>query len=448
MKITGELLNEVLGDRSLASDFVANGISIDSRTLKPGNMFIAINRGHEFVGNALNSGASSAVIDDIRYAVTGRTILVENTTEFLKRIGRTVKNRVSPSKLIAITGSVGKTTTKTWLNSILSRRFNSFCGIGNYNTIYGVPISLSLLEPDIEFGIFEMGSNHPGEISELSRYLEPDIGVTTNIYESHIGNFGSKASLAKEKISIVDGIKPGGTLIYDGDSEFRTDIENAAIAKRLRGVSVGFSRNCDFSVSCGRGNVTLNTPVGTVEYSLQFSGKHYAYMSAIVVAILYSVGLNVHEYIPFLKDLTLLDGRGSIKKFEYNGKVFDVIDDSYNASPSAMFSSLDVFKSMPAKSKIAVIGQMGELGDYSEYYHGLVAEKFGSSDLDTVFFIGDENLWNTIRRHVTATCFDVLNDTSIGKILESVDDGSIILLKGSHSVGLNKILKYLKCSIV
>lgn len=448
MKITGELLNEVLGDHSLASDFVANGISIDSRTLKPGDIFIAINRGHEFVENALNSGASTAVIDDGRYAVPGKTILVENTTEFLKRVGRTIKNTVDLSKLIAITGSVGKTTTKTWLNSILSRRFNSFCGIGNYNTIYGVPISLSLLEPDVEFGIFEMGSNHPGEISELSRYLEPDIGVITNIYESHIGNFGSKASLAQEKISIVDGIKPGGTLIYDGDSEFRADIEDAAIAKKLRYLSVGFSRNCDFSVSFDCGNVTLNTPVGTVEYSLQFSGKHYAYMSAIVVAILYSVGLNVHEYIPFLKDLTLLDGRGSIKKFEYNGKVFDVIDDSYNASPSAMFASLDVFMSMPAKSKIAVIGQMGELGDYSEYYHGLVAEKLASSDLDTVFFIGDENLWDTIRRHVNATCFDVLDDTSIGKILESVDDGSIILLKGSHSVGLNKIFKYLKCSIV
>ena len=219
MQITAGLLKNVL-NISDVPDFLADGISIDSRTIKPKDIFIAINRGHEFVVNALNAGAILAIIDEPKYTIPGKTIIVKNTTEALKAIGAHIKNKVNLKKTVTITGSVGKTTTKFWLNSILNHRYKSFCGMKNYNTIYGVPLSLCRLNDGIDFGIFEIGSSHSGEISELSKYLTPDVGVITNIYESHIGNFGDEKSLAKEKISIIDGIKSNGALVFEGDSKF------------------------------------------------------------------------------------------------------------------------------------------------------------------------------------------------------------------------------------
>ena len=424
MKITHEILSEALGLYEL-SPFVADRISIDSRNIKSEDIFVAINRGHEFVNEAINSGASLAIIDDKQYEVPGKTLTVENTTEALKNIGDCIKTKARLKNLIALTGSVGKTTTKFWLNSLLSHKYNSFCSSGNYNTRYGVSLSLCQLEYGSDFGIFEIGSNHIGEIAELSEYLKPDIGVITNIFESHIGNFGNKQSLAREKISIVNGMKPGGILIFDGDSEFAPNIQDEASRKNLETFAVGFLPNCDFKIiSCQQvlaqnTSVELKTPGGIVNYTLPFMEKHLAYISAMLLAIIWALKLPIADFLPFIK----------------------------NASPTAVLAAIENLQSLPNALKIAIIGQMKELGQYETHYHRLVAEKLQSSDFEHVFFIGGENLWSIMTQNKKTKCFSKSDNFVIEEILKMIQNDSVVLLKGSHSLELDKFIKYLKCSI-
>ena len=451
VNITHKILAEALG-LCECPPFVADRISIDSRNIKPGDIFIAINRGHEFVNDAITSGATLAIIDDKRYEVPGKTLAVDNTTKALKNIGNWVKAKTKLKNLIAITGSVGKTTTKFWLNSLLSHKYNSFCSSGNYNTRYGVSLSLCQLESSTDFGIFEIGSNHTGEIAELSEYLKPDIGVITNIFESHIGNFGDKQSLAREKISIVNGIKSGGILIFDGDSEFALNIQDEAGRKNLKAFAVGFSQNCDFEIIACRNvraqtaSIELKTPDGIVKYDLPFREKHLAYVSAMLVATIWAMKLPIAEFLSFMKDLSKIDGRGNVEKYVFHGKTIEVINDCYNASPTAVLASIENLQLLPNASKIAIIGQMKELGQYEVYYHTLVAEKLQSSHFEQVFFIGDKNLWDIMGAKEKTKCFQKLDNFVIEEILKMIQNDSIVLLKGSHSLELDKFIKYLKCS--
>ena len=451
MNITHEILAEALGMSEL-SPFVADRISIDSRNIKPGDIFIAINRGHEFVNEAISSGASLAIIDDKQYAIPDKTLTVGNTTEALKNIGRCVKAKAGLKNLIALTGSVGKTTTKFWLHSLLNHKCNAFCSSGNYNTRYGVSLSLCQLEYGLDFGIFEIGSNHIGEIAELSEYLKPDIGVITNIFESHLGNFGDKQSLAREKISIVHGMKSGGVLIFDGDSEFAQNIQDEAGSKNLNTVAVGFSPNCDFTIVSyknGRSKITsieLKTPEGIVNYVLPFRERHLVYVSAMVLAVIWAMKLPIADFLPFMKNLSKIEGRGNVEKYVFHGKTIEIINDCYNASPTAVLAAIENLQSLPNTSKIAIIGQMKELGQYEAHYHRLVAEKLQSSKLDQVFFIGEKNLWDIMRKQDNIKCFQQLDNFVIEEILKMVQNDSVVLLKGSHSLELDKFIKYLKCS--
>lgn len=446
MHITDKILAESLGFSDL-SEFIANKVSIDSRKITPGDIFIAINRGHEFITEAINSGAILAIIDDNKYAINDKTLTVLNTLEALKSIGKCIKDKAGLRSLIAITGSLGKTTTKFWLNSILNKKSRSFCSAGNYNTIYGVPLSLCQLELNTDFGIFEIGSSHRGEIAELSEYLKPDIGVITNICESHIGNFGDKKSLALEKISIINGIKLGGTLIFDGDSEFAADIRAGAKLKNLKMFSVGFSQDCDFSILFHNTDVALKTPKGILEYNIPFKEKHLIYISAMVIAVIFAMNLPVKEFLPFMKDLSKIEGRGNIEKYTFHGKTIDVINDCYNASPTAVLAAIDNLESLPHTSKIAIIGQMKELGRYEQHYHKLVADKLKSSNFERIFFIGEEHLWDIMGQIGTIKCFRKIDNFVIEEMLKVIQNDSVVLIKGSHSIELDKFIKYLKCSI-
>lgn len=446
MRVTNKILAKVLGFSNLP-EFIASGISIDSRKITAGDIFVAIKRGHEFINEAINSGAILAIIDNDKYAIKGKTLTVLNALEALKDIGQFIKDRASLKSLIAVTGSVGKTTTKFWLNSILNKKSRSFCSSGNYNTIYGIPLSLCQLELNTDFGIFEIGSSHSGEIAELSEYLKPDIGVITNICESHIGNFGDKKSLALEKISIIDGIKSGGTLIFDGDSEFATDVRAEAKRKNLKMFSVGFSQNCDFSILFRDTDVALKTPKGILEYDIPFKEKHLVYISAMVISVILAMNLPVKEFLPFMKDLSKIKGRGNIEKYTFHGKTIDVINDCYNASPTAMLASIDNLRSAPNTSKIAIIGQMKELGRYERHYHKLVADKLKSSNFERIFFIGEENLWDIMGQKETVKCFRKIDNFVIEEMLKVIQNDSIVLIKGSRSIELDKFIEYLKCSI-
>ena len=449
MKFTTKILEEILGTKLKFQDSF-NKLSVDSRNIENGDIFVGIKGqkvdGNSFAKQALASGARCCIIDNKNFLQNDKAILVNDSLEFLKKIGKFSRNKAQLQKLIAITGSTGKTTTKVWTNQILQKRFRSFASTENYNTIYGIPLSLSMMPEETEYGIFELGTNNVGEISELSNYLLPDIGIIANIYESHIGHFKDKQTLMKEKISIIDGIERGGILIYDGDSEFRKEIQQKASVKSLRLFSVGFSQNCDFSIKKFNNSIVeLKTPDDSSEYKIAPAGKHFAYVSALVVAVLYAINAKVSDFLPYFGELSPLPGRGKIFDCIYDRKQLKIIDNSYNASPSATLASIEVLSSMKAKHKTAVIGQMGELGNFEEYYHKLVAEKLRTSEIDSIFFIGNERLWPIFQNLLgnKITCFPKINKFVIEKILEMTQNMSVVLVKGSRNVELNQIVEYL-----
>ncbi|MDR2459018.1 MAG: UDP-N-acetylmuramoyl-tripeptide--D-alanyl-D-alanine ligase [Holosporales bacterium] len=444
VQITESVLREALRVHDCPA-FTASRVVIDSRQATSGDLFIAIMTGNRFTADALANGATMAIIDDARYVVDGRTVLVDDSLKALKDIGNYIKLKAEPDLLIGITGSVGKTTTRQWLHSVLSSKFNVVSSMRNYNTKYGLPICLTTLDPSTNVGIFEMGSSNPGELAELSTYLNPDIGVITTICEAHIGRFGSMQEIIQEKISVMDGIKKGGVVVYDGDLECASMIEKRAASRNISTISVGFNAACDFRVKSFRGNsVELSTTIGSVEYQIASVGRHFAYMSACVVAAIYAMGLKPQNFLEYFSNLEPMDGRGVSTQYVTDGIRFTLIDDSYNASPTSVLVALDSLDTLNAPSKIVVIGQMHELGDYTVHYHKLVAERLHSMDLQSIFFIGDRDLFDTMSHLGPITCFEVADDVAAHTVLQSIQSsGSVVLLKGSRSAALDRIILYI-----
>ncbi len=433
-------MKRIISELQRSDKNISDRISIDSRTIKKGDIFFAIGRGHEFVQEAIFKDASFAVIDDSKYYVGDKTILVDNVLETLKNLGHYFFKNSNLKKTIGITGSVGKTTTRSWLTQVLKSKFKTIESIKNYNTIYGIPISMCQIQKDTDYAVLEMGSSNPGEIQRLSEYISPDIGILTNIYESHIGKFANRLLLANEKISIISGMSEGGTLVYHGDSEFCDLIKSEAEKKNIKTLSVGFGKDIDFSIKINNNDVELKTPIGKFNYKVSVNGNHFAYITATVIASLVALNLNPAEYIEHIEALQPIIGRGKILKYNINGTKFDIIDDTYNASPQSMLSSIERLSLYDSTPKIAVIGQMKELGNSEVSYHKLIAEKIRTSNLDKVIFIGDKHLWQTMD---CTECFESINKLVVEKIYKMIDNDSVVLLKGSNSIGLNKIIDYI-----
>ena len=423
-------------------------IQIDSRKIKPGDIFVAIKGNHDdgnkYVMEALNRGASLAIVDAPKYiGINNEKILyVESSTDELKYRGKYHLNNSNINTLIGITGSCGKTTTRTWIDYILSKHIKTCSSINNFNNMLGLPVCLSRIEPRDKIGIFELGTNSFGEIHELSTYLNPNIGIITNIYESHIGMFSSFEELAFEKISIIDGIKSGGCLLYDGDSKFSNIIIDKCKERNITPVSVGFGKSCKYVIECNNDNVTIKCKNTNIQYKLGTTGKHYIYNSALIIALIDSIGLNINDYIQYFPELKPIDGRGIHKQYKYNNKEFIVVDETYNASPSSMIASLELLNTN-SNRKIIVIGEMLELGNYSKYYHNKITDILNSIQNATIYFIGSVNLHNVINKYNNVICYEKMNNDIIKNILNTIDNNNILFLKGSHGIKLHMFIEYL-----
>ena len=423
-------------------------IQLDSRQVKPGDIFVAIKGEHEdgnkYAIDALNNGASLVIVDNIEYINNNnnKILYVKSSIETLKYLGKYYLNKSNIQTLIGITGSCGKTTTRTWIDYILSKNIETCSSIKNFNTILGLPICLSNIKPSTQIGIFELGTNNIGEIHELTTYLNPNIGIITNIYESHIGMFNSVEELANEKISIIEGIQNGGYLIYDGDCKFSNIIIEKCKMNNIIPISVGFNNNCNYIVNYSEDKVSVKYKTSNIQYAINAIGKHYAYISAIIVVLIDIIGLDINYYLKYFKELKPLEGRGKYEKCKYNNKQFIVVDETYNASPSSMNASLEVLKQFD-NEKVLVIGEMLELGKYSEYYHNILSDTLNNINNATIYFIGNKNLHEIINKYNNIKCYKQINESIIMNILNTVDNNSILFLKGSHGIKLEMFIKYL-----
>ena len=444
------------GGSSIGS-WAATGVSIDSRTLAPGDLFIALrgpnHDGHDFIGAAFERGAAAAMVDrEIPYLTTAPLLQVADTLAGLASFGAAGRNR-SGARILAITGSVGKTSTKEALRLGLTACNPTFASAGGLNNHWGAPLSLARMPPDAAYGIFELGMNHAGEIAALTRLVRPHIAVITTIEPAHLGFFPSVEAIADAKAEIFGGLEPGGVAVLNRDNPHFARLAAAGRAAAAEVVSFGTHpeatvRLLDYILEARGSIVDVALPDLTLRCHLAVLGRHWVMNAVAVLAAVIAAGADPRRAAEALAGLEELPGRGRRYELSWQGGTLTLIDESYNANPAAMRAALAVFGAMsPAVGarRVAVLGDMLELGEATERLHRELAEPLASANVDRVFLVG----------RAVAALYDVLPDPSRGGLWPTTDEaipellrflraGDVVMVKGSRGIGLGFIVERLR----
>jgi len=448
------------GGSSIGS-WAATGVSIDSRTLAPGDLFIALrgpnHDGHDFVGAAFERGAAAAIVDrEIPYLTTPPLLQVADTLVGLASLGAAGRNRNS-ARILAITGSVGKTSTKEALRLGLAACNPTFASAGGLNNHWGAPLSLARMPPDAAYGIFELGMNHAGEIAALTRLVRPHIAVITTIEPAHLGFFPSVEAIADAKAEIFGGLEPGGVAVLNRDNPHFARLAAAGRAAAAEVVSFGTHpeatvRLLDYILEARGSIVDVALPDLTLRCHLAVLGRHWVMNAVAVLAAVVAAGADARRAAEALAGLEELPGRGRRYELSWQGGTLTLIDESYNANPAAMRAALAVFGAMsPAAGarRVAVLGDMLELGEATERLHRELAEPLAGAKVDRVFLVG----------RAVAALYDVLPDPSRGGLWPTTDEaipellrflraGDVVMIKGSRGIGLDLIVERLRAESV
>ncbi len=372
-----------------ACRFFANGVSIDTRTLKPGDLFIALlgenGDGHDHVAAALAKGAAGAMVhripDNLRPG--GPLLRVADTLEGLAALGRYARARFG-GKLVAVTGSVGKTTTKEMLRTLLGAFGPTHAAEASYNNHWGVPLTLARLPAGAAYCVAEIGMNHAGEIAPLARLARPDVAIITSVERVHIGHLGSIEAIAAEKASIRAGLGPDGIAILPGDSPYLPILLAApGGTPRLFGTSDAASaRLLGTGEAADSNDVAARIGGAAVHFRLAAPGRHMAMNAVAALAAADALGLDALAAAAALAGFAPLGGRGARREIPVSGGTALLLDESYNASPVAVRAALAVLALQPGGRRIAVLGDMLELGAVGpEEHSGLLGAVAQSADL-------------------------------------------------------------------
>jgi UDP-N-acetylmuramoyl-tripeptide--D-alanyl-D-alanine ligase len=437
-----------------------NGISIDSRKLNPGDAFFAIagdsRDGHEFVEAALKNGAALAVVARSKrgmFAADAPLLAVDDVLEGLRDLGRAARSRLQ-GRVIAVTGSVGKTSTKEALQLVLSRSGLTHASAASYNNHWGVPLSLARCPAEARFAVFELGMNHAGEIGPLSRMVRPDIAIITTIAPVHLEYFDSIDGIADAKAEIFEGLQRDGTAILNRDIAHYRHLADRAIEARIsRVVSFGEDEKSDARLlRCvlqpDHSSVQANILGDEVTYKLGAPGRHLVINSLAVLAAAKLAGADLALSALALGELQPADGRGTRIVLHVQGGEALLIDESYNANPVSMRAAIELLGQAqigPRGRRIAVLGDMLELGAQSALLHRELAEAIAQNGVDLVFCSGPEmrNLWDALppnRRGSYASHSGALEP----QVLEAVASGDAVMVKGSNGSKMTPIVKALQ----
>ena len=425
--------------------FAVNGLSIDTRTLKEGDLFVALkgdNRdGHDFVRAAFAAKAGAALVSRKPEGVDGPLLTVANTHRGLEDLARAARAR-SNAKILAVTGSAGKTTTKEILRHALNGLGRTHVSAASYNNHWGVPLSLAALPVDAEYGVFEIGMNHFGEIRNLVSFVRPHVAMITTIAPAHLEFFGNCESIADAKSEIFEGLVPGGSALIPADSPYADRLAaraaQARVSHLVRFGQKGEAKLISFTPDGDGMRVKADILGRAVDCYVGAPGAHIA---SNVVGALAAVALadgDVLNAAAGLKDFTALKGRG--QRFQ-SGDV-TVIDESYNANPASMAAALALLGAAKGR-KIAVLGDMLEIG--AAEHHAALAAPVAAAKTDLVFAAGREMkaLWDALpkqRRGAYAK-----NSTALApELLVALKPGDTVLVKGSFGSEMAVIVDALK----
>lgn len=440
-------------------DWIASGVSIDTRTLNPGDLFTALrgpnHDGHDHVKDALDKGAAAAVVER-KYsdAPSGAGLLcVDDTEQALRDLAAQARNRTS-AQICGVTGSVGKTGTKELLSAALGAQGKVSATAGNLNNHFGLPLSLARMPSDTDYGVFEMGMNHAGEISPLSKLARPHVAMIMNIEAVHIEYFDGIEGIADAKSEIFDGLVEGGTAVISRDTPFfdmLAERARACGASKVWGFGMHSLSNARFlAADPTAAGQHVQATIGSkhLKYHLNMRGRHWAINSLGVLAAAASMGADLDVAAQALINVKPPKGRGQMHKVKSPDGVFTIVDETYNASPVAVRAAMNVLKSSaPGRGgrRIVVLGDMLELGDDAEKEHMSLVKDITAHDFDLVFACGEhmpgilDGLPDDMRGG-SATNSDEL--ASI--VAKRVRSGDLVLIKGSFGSQMGKIIDRLK----
>jgi UDP-N-acetylmuramoyl-tripeptide--D-alanyl-D-alanine ligase len=445
-------------DTSGALPESTNGISIDSRSIGRGDAFFALTDardGHDFVDAALKAGAGVAVVSRAkrdRFSADAPLLLVDDVLEALRDLARAARKRTQ-AKIIAVTGSVGKTGTKEALRLALSADGETHASAASYNNHWGVPLSLSRCPADVQYAVFEIGMNHAGEITPLTQLVRPHVAIVTTVEAVHLEYFGSIEKIADAKAEIFTGIEPGGAAVINRDNSQYQRLATAARAAGVRVVSFGEHADADTRLvrhalqsesSCVHASILGEE----VTYKLGAPGKHLVMNSLAVLTAASLAGADLALAALTLQQLRAPVGRGARMTLKVSGGEALLIDESYNANPASMAAAIALLGQAAIGSqgrRIAVLGDMLELGDQGTVLHAAVAKAVEAAKVDLVYCSGPmmHSLWQALpssRRGGYAETAAQLEPV----VLDSIRAGDAVMVKGSFGSKMGPIVKALE----
>ena len=445
-------------------DWTARGVSIDSRGLEAGDLFIALEGpnfdGHDFIAAAMEKGAAAAV-SHRRPGARGPSelpagaplLLVEDTMDALRRLGDTARRR-SEARFIGVTGSVGKTSTKEALATCLRAQAPTCNSRGSLNNHWGLPLSLARVPAGARFAVLELGMNYPGEIRDLARLLRPQVALITNVEAVHLGYFPSVEDIADAKAEIFEGMTPDDTAVLNRDNPYFGRLAARATAAGVERV-VGFGRDPEAEIrlleaipTANGSKVRIAFPDQCLEYGLSLPGNHWVMNSLAVLATAWAAGADPNLAAREMDRLEPIKGRGERHRIRLAGGAFELIDDSYNANPSSMRAAFEVLglgEVGRAGRRIAVLGDMLELGARSAELHEALAESLHAEGVDLVFTCGpamaslDGALPSGLRGGHASD-----SNALIPLVTASVAEEDVVLVKGSAGSRMGLVSEALK----
>jgi UDP-N-acetylmuramoyl-tripeptide--D-alanyl-D-alanine ligase len=427
---------------------VATGYSIDSRTVQPGDLFFAVKGerldGHDFVPQALERGAVSAVVrkDQLaRFSVKTCLLAVDDTLVALQTLA-TVVRRLWGKPVIGVTGSAGKTTTKEAIAHVLGSRLRVLKSEGNFNNHFGLPLMLLKLEPEHEVAVIEMGMSHAGEIAALAKIAQPEIGVVTVVAPVHLEYFESLAGIARAKYELIEALPPGGTAVLNADDEYVSQF-----GRDFKGKVVLYALHAPANVRAenirprGAEGSSFDVVVTGARESvhLPLVGVHNISNALAALAVALDRGISLSEAIAALGTLQPAEKRGQVVQV---GNI-RVINDCYNSNPKALEAMVDALAAMPAKRRIVVAGEMLELGTAGPDMHSAAGRHIVAAHVDALLGVRGlaRNMVDAAKAAGMRAEFVATSEEAGEWLARETREGDVVLLKASRGVKLEKALE-------
>lgn len=446
--------------------WAATGVSIDTRSLAPGDLFVAlkdIRDGHDFVATALTKGAAAALVSYIPEGLPkdAPLLLVPDVLEALTRLGAAGRARAR-ARVVGVTGSVGKTSTKEMLRAILSGQGRVHAAEASFNNHWGVPLTLARLPQDTDFAVIEIGMNHPGEIGPLARLARPHLALITTIAPAHLEAFGGLEGIAREKAAILEGLEPGGTAVLPADLETSPLLIAAARAQNAHVVTFGQAATAGYHLTsatlCGQATIVRAEDHGSpFLFKVLSPGRHFAANGLGALAVAGALGLDGVIAATDLGRWRPPAGRGMIERIVLDAlesQSFDLYDDAYNANPTSMAAALDVLIAaetqdgpgrIAAGRRIAILGDMLELGPTEIALHSAIARHPGLDKITTIHCVGPrmQALHTLLPRAQRGEWVEEAKDL-LPRLRSLVDAGDVVLVKGSKGIKVALVVDALR----